>query len=550
MSESSPWHRREAPKAGADEPNRHRDLASIARMVWSWLLPPNPFRIGAGLLIAVAGPAVATLAAHSAALRRFPAMLMAFAVILAAVAGRLLCAAVGAAVSAFLMDYYWLSGKRFHLPGAKGLLALGLFMTAGVVASYLVVRVERSRDAERQLRGELERVLDVTDAALSLLPFDDLVQQVAVRLRRALHADAAALLLPSTDYRYLFFRAAEGLAPEQAPLRMGAGILGRVATAGEPVLAGRLTPEEQAWGLAGMSSLVAAPLTLGESVLGVVYASSATQDQFGPDELRLLHLVSVRAASALERTRLHEQRDRMSRAFERSLIPSELPHIPGVELAALYLPFGEGDEIGGDFYDAFPLSGGTWGVAIGDVAGKGPEAAAVMGLLRHSMRAVSRYEDRPSRILAALNEILLSQDTNGERRFCTVACLRVHPNADRARVTVSLAGHPSPVVRNASGNVRSVGEPGDLLGVFDDPRHHDVAVDLEMGDAIVLFTDGLIETREEGAHDLMVSLTEALEGGPAPDAQSLLNRIREQLVDARESLEDDVAILVMRKSSN
>ncbi len=550
MTRPSPWRRGDSQETPPGELSRARGKAAFVRAVQTWLVPPSPLRVGAGLAIALSGPALAAWAAHSAALRRFPAMLMAFAVILAAVIGRLLCAAVAASVSAFLMDLYWLSRTGLHWPGAKGFLALTLFMTAAALASYLVVRVERARDAERQAREELERLLDVTDAALSLLPFDDLAQEVAVRLKRALDADAAALLLPSPDGRYLSIRAAEGLAPEQASLRMGAGILGRVATAGEPKLTGRLTPEDQAWGLSGMSSLVAVPLTLGENVLGVVYASSSRQDRFGPDELRLLRLVAVRVASTLERTRLHEQRDRMSRTLERSLIPSKLPQIPGVELAALYLPFEEGDEIGGDFYDAFPLPGDTWGVAIGDVAGKGPEAAAVMGLLRHSMRVVSHYEDRPSRILAELNDILLAQDTNEERRFCTVACLRVHPNGDRARVTVSLAGHPPPVVRNASGEVRSVGEPGDLLGVFDDPRHHDVAVDLEMGDAMVLFTDGLIETREEGAGDLVASLTESLKGGAAPSAESLLNRIRKRLIDDREYVEDDVAVLVLLKSSN
>jgi sigma-B regulation protein RsbU (phosphoserine phosphatase) len=546
MREPWSWRRRGVRDARSEATDQSPESAEPAPATGTWLVPPNPLRLGAGLIIAIGGPALGAWLAHLTPLQRFPAMLMSFAVFLAALVGRLLCAAIAASVSAFLMDHYWLSEKSSYLTGQKVLLALALFMLAAALASYLVVRLERSRDAERRARGELRRVLDVTDAALSLLPFNEMAREVAVRLRRALNADAAAVLLPSLDYRHLVVRAAEGVVPGQAPLRLGAGILGGVATTGLPALVGRLTAEDQVYGLEGMSSLVATPIARGGEPMGVLYASSPKPDRFDTNDLRLVGLVAVRVASAFERTRMHEQRERMRRSLEHSLIPSHLPDIPGIELAALYLPFGAGDEIGGDFYDAFALPGDAWGVAIGDVAGKGPEAAAVMGLLQHSMRVVSRYEDRPSRILAELNRILLEQDTTQERRFCTVACLRLRTDGDRARVTVSLAGHPPPVVRAASGEVRSVGEPGDLLGVFDDPVHHDVAVDIGPGDAMVLFTDGLIETREEGSQDLLASLTESLESG-APSAEALLKRIQERLIDTRKSLEDDVAVLVLRK---
>ena len=132
-------------------------------------------------------------------------------------------------------------------------------------------------------------------------------------------------------------------------------------------------------------------------------------------------------------------------------------------------------------------------MTIGDVCGKGPEAAAVMGVVRYTLRAAAMHEDRPSSLLSSLNDALRQHLL--DERFCTVAYVRIRPGGTQARLTVCLAGHPPPVVLRADGAVERVGRPGTILGVLPDLSLTDVTVDLAEGDAIVLFTDGLTDER-------------------------------------------------------
>ena len=152
------------------------------------------------------------------------------------------------------------------------------------------------------------------------------------------------------------------------------------------------------------------------------------------EDLSLAEDLARRAGQAIENARLYEERDHIAHTLQQSLLPPELPDISGVELAARYLPAGEGNEVGGDFYDVFETGSGSWGVAIGDVCGKGAVAAAVMGLARYTLRAAAMREDRPSRILQTLNEAVMRQTTDG--RFITVCYARVRPNPRAARLTV------------------------------------------------------------------------------------------------------------------
>ena len=165
--------------------------------------------------------------------------------------------------------------------------------------------------------------------------------------------------------------------------------------------------------------------------------------------------------------------------MQQSLLPPVLPSIAGVELAARYRPAGEGNEVGGDFYDVFATGRDDWAVVMGDVCGKGAAAAAVTALARYTLRAAAMQARKPSRVLATLNEALRRQQT--DQRFCTVAYVRVRRVEQRIRATIACGGHPLPLILRANGRVETAGVPGTMLGFFDDPRLVDTAVDLDRG---------------------------------------------------------------------
>jgi serine phosphatase RsbU (regulator of sigma subunit) len=232
--------------------------------------------------------------------------------------------------------------------------------------------------------------------------------------------------------------------------------------------------------------------------------------------------------------------------LQRSLAPVTLPRIEGVDLAALYRPFSPEDEIGGDFYDVFPHGEGTWGIAVGDISGKGPIAAAVMGLAAHTLRAIAMYETRPSAVLSGLNAAQLRAERVPSERFCTACAMRLRTESDHLRVTVCLAGHPQPFVVRTDGTVEHVGEPGTLLGSFADPDLHDVAIDLRPGDALVAYTDGLVEQRGIGIEQGDQDLAAVLSAFAGRESGEILAGIERALLGPMR-VDDDVAIVVVKK---
>ena len=157
--------------------------------------------------------------------------------------------------------------------------------------------------------------------------------------------------------------------------------------------------------------------------------------RYGADDLVLAEELAGRAAVAIDNARLYRGQKEIAHTLQQSLLPPELPTIPGIELAACYLPAGEGIEVGGDFYDVFETLDHAWAVVLGDVTGKGPAAAALTALARYTVRAVAMDERQPSRILASLNDAILRQRP-GER-FITVALLRLEPSDYGAHLTLS-----------------------------------------------------------------------------------------------------------------
>jgi PAS domain S-box-containing protein len=296
----------------------------------------------------------------------------------------------------------------------------------------------------------------------------------------------------------------------------------------------------------GMHSAMVVPLVVGGRTLGAItFVLAESPRRYGPLELAVAEELARRAAVAVHNAQLFSSWQGLARKLQESLLPPDLPEIPGMEVAGVYRSGAKGIEVGGDFFDAFQTGDGNWALVIGDVCGKGPEAAVVTGLARHTIRAVALRERRPSRVLAALNAAMRQQRT--DQTFCTLCHVRVKPSAAGARLTIAVAGHPLPVVVRAGGACEQAGTPGTLLGVFPDPALHERSVDLRPGDAVVLYTDGVIEARRGGetlgVPRLLQILSEAA-GLPAERMAALVDDAVDSF--SPEGPRDDVAVLVLR----
>jgi len=297
----------------------------------------------------------------------------------------------------------------------------------------------------------------------------------------------------------------------------------------------------------GIGAAVVVPLRARDGVCGVLALGfRSLEDEDLEFLLAALEDLGRRAALALESARLYEERDAIARTLQRSLLPPALPEIDGIDLAARYLAAGAGNEVGGDFYDCFPTGGGEWAVVIGDVCGKGAEAAAVTALARYTIRAAVLHDRGPVSVLRELNEAILRHGT--DFRFCTALYVALTPREDGgADARVAVGGHPLPLLLRADGRVETAGRPGTLLGVLPDPPLAEADVHLDPGDALVLFTDGVIEASPLDAALGPERLSAFLRGCAGEDAASLAANVeRRTLAVQHGRLRDDVAIVVLR----
>ena len=265
------------------------------------------------------------------------------------------------------------------------------------------------------------------------------------------------------------------------------------------------------------------------------------------DESDLAFAVELarRAATAIDTARLYQDRDQVARTLQRTLLPPTLPDIPLAEIAAVYHPAGEGSEIGGDFYDAFETGDGAWVIAIGDVCGKGPSAAAITGLVRHTLRAAAFRERSPRGVLRGLNRALLRQVQ--EESFCTVAAARLSIGPAGALLTVCTGGHPSPLVLRAGGAIEEAAVAGTLLGIYDTIDVTDTETMLASGDCVVFYTDGVTEERRDGEQFGEARLHDLLADCDGLSAAGIAERIERAVLEFRPNAPaDDVAVLVLK----
>jgi serine phosphatase RsbU (regulator of sigma subunit) len=254
-----------------------------------------------------------------------------------------------------------------------------------------------------------------------------------------------------------------------------------------------------------------------------------------------------RAALALDNAKMFEASRDMAVTLQKSLLPSALPDIPGLDIAARYNAGGEGAEVGGDFYDVFQPGGPDegWSAVIGDVCGKGPEAAALSALARHTIRAANVNLRKPRRILAFLNQLVLQ--SGYPERFITVAYCRMRPAPGGIHVTLGRAGHPPPLLLHQDGRVSTKGRPGTLIGVTAEPNLADQLFPMYPGEALVLYTDGLTEARgvegRFGQRRLEAELSQC--AGMAAD--DIADHLQKSVLGFQmEQSHDDAALLVIR----
>jgi PAS domain S-box-containing protein len=242
---------------------------------------------------------------------------------------------------------------------------------------------------------------------------------------------------------------------------------------------------------AGYRSAAVVPMAARGRLLGAISLLRVDSDRrYDPSDLALLEDLAGRAAMAFDNARLYAERSRVARTLQQGLLPVDLPRMPGFAVAASYHPTGEGNEVGGDFYDVFERDG-EWILVVGDVCGKGAEAAAVTALIRNGVRAVALAEPAPTQILTQVNQVMLRHEVT--QRFSTAVVGRLVRTDAGASARVCSAGHPPPLVLASDGAVRSADSRGELLGIRADAAFPELELALRPGDTLVLYTDGVLE---------------------------------------------------------
>lgn len=291
---------------------------------------------------------------------------------------------------------------------------------------------------------------------------------------------------------------------------------------------------------------VVLPLVARNRVIGMLTLGKPADERFRQEILELAEDLSRRAALALDNARLYSERTAISQSLQRSLLPPELPSVPDMEVEVIYRAAGEGNEVGGDFYDLFPIREGCWGFAIGDVCGTGPEAAAVTGLARHALRLLAREGYGGPAVLERLNAAIL--DEGARSRFLTLLYGELWPQEDgSAELKIVCAGHPLPLRLRPDGTVEAAAEPQPLLGVMEELELVEQTITLAPGDVLLCVTDGVTERREgarmlgdEGLIDVLAQCTGLTAGAVAARVQRAVERF------ASDAPSDDMAILTMR----
>jgi len=294
-------------------------------------------------------------------------------------------------------------------------------------------------------------------------------------------------------------------------------------------------------------SAIVVPLRAHHHVLGTLSLLSTRDDEpYQESDMALAADLARRAALAIDNARMFETTRDLARMLQASLLPRELPTIPGVRITGRYRAAAQGQEVGGDFYDVFAFGDGLWGISIGDVCGKGPEAAALTAFARYTLRALAHAD--AARVLRDLNESALRPPPLAPEQLLTVLFAVASVDEDALAVEIASAGHPAPLVRRADGAVEHVPVAGPLIGLMDAPGYRGVRVALAPGDALLLYTDGLTDARapDEILDDRALVELVARSAGLTGEA---LTAFLEGSATRGEDPRDDIALLAIERLS-
>ena len=380
-------------------------------------------------------------------------------------------------------------------------------LLAGDIASWVIIDVERSGELRRQFvigphgerPDELARTLRTVDPQPGSVPARVYSAGRSVVLA---HADDAGLL---------------GADPDGTPLMM----------------------------LLGVTSLLSVPISDGVTGYGVLTLSrQAAEGRFTIADLALAEELGEHLGAAIRVDRMFRHRSAVAEALQGSLLPARLPEVPGVDLAAACVPASEGLEVSGDFYDVFPVQGG-WAITVGDVCGKGQEAAAMTAAARHAIRVIAHWNPDPVDVLAKVNEVILAGDY--EDRFVTAKLAYLRWEGSRVRVELASSGHPGPAVVRLDGRVDVLSGGGLPLGLFPDAEPERESVELGPDDLLFFYSDGVTDARSPDMQYYEDRLADELVGAAGQTAAGATRMIQDRVaLFCQDDRRDDMTILVAR----
>jgi PAS domain S-box-containing protein len=403
---------------------------------------------------------------------------------------------------------------------------------------------------EQAARAEAERVAELVsgmqrlvDAALAHRTRHEILAELVTSVRDVVGADSAAIYVADGDS--LPLGAASGGTPGgggQASLAFGEGFAGRVAAAREPMLAHSDALESDDEGEeVDRVSMIGVPLLAGGEVTGVLVVCAGAPRRFSSDDFNLLRLAADRVALALDHAGLYERELKIAETLQRSLLPERLPKLPGLEVAARYLPAAAESEVGGDWYDVLPIPGGGIGLVMGDIAGKGLTAASMVGRLRSALRAYALEGHPPAEVVGGLNRLVWSEGQDGQ--MATLLFVVVDPA--EGRIGWVNAGHPPPLLVSGEEAPRYLrGGSSVPLGVLPFPDFEEASEAVNPEATVVLYTDGLVERPGENLDLGLERLAELVRDAPQSPEALCDDLLRALVADGAPA--DDVALLALR----
>jgi PAS domain S-box-containing protein len=380
-------------------------------------------------------------------------------------------------------------------------------LLAGEIADWVIIDIERGGQLRRQYAtgprngqaDQLARAVRSVDPGQQSVPWQ-------------VHASGKSVLLAHAD----------------EPGALGAG------PGGTPLLM-----------MLGVTSLICVPISDGTSGYGTMTLTRRAADgHFRVADLGLAEELGQHLAIAIRVDRMFRHRTEVAETLQASLLPARLPLVPGLEFAPAYIGATQSQEISGDFYDVFEARDG-WAIAVGDVCGKGQDAAAMTAAARHAIRALAHVHSGPAEVLAAANEVLLAGDY--DERFVTVLLAFLRRRGRRVQVRLASCGHPGPAVVRADGRVEILAGDGLPLGLFDDIKPVRLDLELRPGDLLFFYTDGVTEARGADQSFFEDRLADSLAAGAGRSAAETVRAVQDLVTSfSQGELRDDVTILAVR----